>query len=584
MGSNLFNRFRKAIRLSKTLFSKVMEHTHYVGLVLVVFILVEARSITQESDQTMSEFMSRQESLRNILWINLLVQRSSNLILRGRLLKDPSFIDRAKTIAESMGTYIPAENKGSLSVDAQKSVSEFQLALAELRAGEVPALEKVYESSNRAGEKLNLVEAAEWYGVQERYQRLLETLRRSHDNLLRMFALFLGYLVFLGWILRQKKKAETALLEQKKMLQGAQALARLGVWTWRTESGTSKWSKELYEILGMADSGKFTPSYELLLSHVHPEDRDAFEQSIQSLLREGTEVKTEFRIQNGNKQIRSCSLHCEFSGDEASHGKVILGILQDVTDRKMADALRAERDAAEKASQAKSAFLANMSHELRTPMHGILSFARFGQQRFASVPAEKLKSYFDEIHDSGSRLMNLLNDLLDLSKLEAGKIVYSMSDWNLAGIVDTLSSELSAFAEEKGQRLETVKISEDIFAVCDGERIMQVIRNLLSNAIKFSEKGTTIRIELDAEDGLQVCRVINHGVGIPEAELELVFDKFVQSSKTRTGAGGTGLGLAICREIINGHGGKIWAESTGNETKFIFKIPRDRPEAQLKSA
>ncbi len=230
---------------------------------------------------------------------------------------------------------------------------------------------------------------------------------------------------------------------------------------------------------------------------------------------------------------------------------------------------------AENANQAKSVFLANISHELRTPMHGILSFARFGQQKIETATKDKLKSYFDEIYDSGSRLMGLLNDLLDLSKLESGKTAYTMCDENIISVARSVASEMNAFAEEKGIHLEIESSEQEIVGKLDREKIMQVMRNLISNAIKFSEKGTVVQAVFSQTPEMIKCQIINHGVGIPESELETVFDKFIQSSKTKTGAGGTGLGLAICREIIEQHGGRIWAENHPNkETRFTFELPR----------
>lgn len=230
--------------------------------------------------------------------------------------------------------------------------------------------------------------------------------------------------------------------------------------------------------------------------------------------------------------------------------------------------------AAESANQAKSLFLANISHELRTPMHGILSFARFGQQKFETAPKEKLKTYYDEIHDSGSRLMRLLNDLLDLSKLEAGKMVYSMEEAHLFECVEEVVSELSFLSAEKKVQVIVEKQSELGLAAFDKQRIAQVIRNLLSNAIKFSDPDATVSIKLEEIEESIRCTVTNRGPGIPETELAAIFDKFVQSSKTRSKAGGTGLGLAICKEIVEQHRGKIWAESPPNgPTSFKFEFP-----------
>jgi predicted ATPase/signal transduction histidine kinase len=230
---------------------------------------------------------------------------------------------------------------------------------------------------------------------------------------------------------------------------------------------------------------------------------------------------------------------------------------------------------ANSANAAKSLFLANISHELRTPMHGILSFAKFGIQKNETATKEKLKSYFVEIYDSGSRLMSLLNDLLDLAKLEAGKATYSMTEMNLVEVVQSVSTEMAAFAEEKEIKIKLMSNAANFMGSYDADKLMQVIRNLLSNAIKFSEKESTIFIKLHRTEETNICEIINRGAEIPEAELTSIFDKFIQSSVTRTGAGGTGLGLAICKEIVLQHGGKIWAENTADQqTKFIFELPR----------
>jgi signal transduction histidine kinase len=250
--------------------------------------------------------------------------------------------------------------------------------------------------------------------------------------------------------------------------------------------------------------------------------------------------------------------------------------------RRNSEGIIAERDNAEKANQSKSMFLANMSHELRTPMHGILSFARFGQQKIETASKERLKSYFDEIYDSGSRLMTLLNDLLDLSKLESGKINYLIQERDFMEDVRLVVSEMTAFATEKGLSIKVTAAVSEVPGYFDSTRMMQVLRNLVSNAIKFSQSGTSIRIEVENQEGKIHCRVSNFGVGIPESELESVFDKFVQSTKTRTGAGGTGLGLAICKEIIHQHRGRIWAESKADgETKFEFEFGPSEPGSSI---
>ncbi len=235
--------------------------------------------------------------------------------------------------------------------------------------------------------------------------------------------------------------------------------------------------------------------------------------------------------------------------------------------------LRKALEKEHQANLAKSEFLANMSHEMRTPMHAILSYANFGLRRIDKVPRQKLAEYFQEIRDSGERLTLLLNDLLDLAKLEAGSMSYAMEEHNLTGTIKEAVSEFKAVAEEKGIQLILKAPEKPLIGFFDEARIGQVVRNLLSNALKFTDSGKIITIEVaqdvlaphgpDTKPALRFG-VCDQGMGIPPTEIETIFDKFIQSSATKSGAGGTGLGLAICNQIIQAHHGKIWAKNNKN--------------------
>ena len=225
------------------------------------------------------------------------------------------------------------------------------------------------------------------------------------------------------------------------------------------------------------------------------------------------------------------------------------------------------RLAAEDTGRAKTLFLANMSHELRTPMHAILSYAQLGRD----ASPEEQREYFDRIAQRGQLLLNLLNDLLDLSRLEAGSMSVEVAPHDLEALArDAVTLAAPSFqAKQVSVQISRAPDCTSCRASVDAVLMGKLFDNLLSNAARYSPPGGKVRITFSCSllsDGTRPRTVLelavsDEGVGIPESELELVFDKFVQSSKTRSNAGGTGLGLAICREIVALHGGRIWASN-----------------------
>ncbi len=264
--------------------------------------------------------------------------------------------------------------------------------------------------------------------------------------------------------------------------------------------------------------------------------------------------------------------------DESGTPVLLMGILEDISEQKAREAeLEKAKNSAISANRLKSEFLSNISHELRTPMHSIITFSRQGIERIQKWSLSEHEENLKLINSSGSRLLLLLNDLLDLSKLEAGAVKYNFRKNDINPIIQMAVNSLRSLAGEKNLTVEYMNANISIAAMFDSEKITQVIINLLSNAIKFTPKDSRIEIETSPEDefaGSIRISISDSGMGIPEDELESVFDKFVQSSKTKTGAGGTGLGLAICKEIVGGHGGKIWAENNpSGGARFCVLLP-----------
>jgi signal transduction histidine kinase len=207
-------------------------------------------------------------------------------------------------------------------------------------------------------------------------------------------------------------------------------------------------------------------------------------------------------------------------------------------------------------------------------MHGILSFASFGIKKHATANPDKILDYFQKIRQSGETLLTLLNDLLDLAKLESGKIAFKFRPANLNSLIDIVREEYNSLALEHNLTIRCEHLEANEKIMLDADKIRQVLHNLLNNAIKFSPEGGTIDVTSFKKADSIVVSVRDQGAGIPENELENIFEKFVQSSNNKASAGGTGLGLPICREIIAAHKGRIWAENNPDiGANLSFEIP-----------
>ena len=443
-----------------------------------------------------------------------------------------------------------------------------------------------------------------------------------------------GAVEFYSTVMRdisERRAAMAALTEAQERLQRALDGANDVIWECRTSSGEYYVSERLNEILGYPPGPNFK-SFDLWRAPIHPDDLNTHLRAVDAMVATQAPVVWDTRMRTSNGDYRWLRRRGRVVLDAAGAPSMSAGTMTDIHAAKLAEEeLKLHRDhlarlvrersagfeaarleaeterqraqvalaAAVRANQAKSEFLANMSHELRTPMHAIISFANFGVEKHAQVAHDRLLHYFRNIQKSGGRLLCLLNDLLDLSKFEAGKMLLHLAP----GKVEDLFTEAIAEAE-------TLALARQVRLICDTEpglpsvdwdatRMLQVVRNLLSNAIKFSLEGGAVELSARraalpagrrAGDpqvaGIEI-RVRDTGIGIPEDEFEAVFDKFVQSSKTKTGAGGTGLGLAICREIVLAHQGDIRAQSNPDKqagTTFVVSLPVDAGQERRRQA
>jgi len=247
----------------------------------------------------------------------------------------------------------------------------------------------------------------------------------------------------------------------------------------------------------------------------------------------------------------------------------IVSVYSDVTDLKASERkLIQARSQAEMANHAKSEFLANMSHELRTPLNAIIGFSEIiAHELFGPLGNEKYLDYMKDIHKSSLHLLAIINDVLDMSKIEAGKLELSKEPLNIRHLIGEVIRMMREWAESRSIEMVTKLPVEEVEIWADERAMKQIFLNLMSNAIKFSRDGGQVCIRVVSDEpGLAVVEFEDHGIGMTEEELERALQPFGQAKPSTTrNYGGTGLGLPITKGLIEAHGGKLAIESRADQ-------------------
>ncbi len=302
---------------------------------------------------------------------------------------------------------------------------------------------------------------------------------------------------------------------------------------------------------------------------------------------------TGLRLEGQRKDGSRLPVEISLSPVEFDDGFRVAAIIRDVTERRLADEhLRAVQEAytaelaaknrelelrnqeVERASHLKSEFLSGMSHELRTPLHTIIGFTELLAEEIQGPLNDKQRRFVNHIHRDSQHLLALINDVLDLSKIESGRLELHREAFHVAGALEETISSVHPKAEAKSIEIET-RAPESISIFADRLRFKQILYNLLSNAVKFTPAGGAVRIEVvETGQGVEIS-VEDTGIGIAPGEHEAIFDKFYQVGQRQAGGmDGTGLGLAITRRLVEEHGGSIWLKSEpGAGSVFSFRIP-----------
>lgn len=357
------------------------------------------------------------------------------------------------------------------------------------------------------------------------------------------------------------KNSEEKIKISEERLRLALNAGDIGVWDWDIENNLLTWTDQVYKIHRVSKAN-FKPTVKNLLDLIYKEDREVVKEAIDQSLNNRTPYEINFRINTKDGQIRWVSTRAVVFCD--SHGKPtrMLGATSDVTKQKQLE-------------QEKNDFLSMASHELKTPITSLKLFIDLLCREASKSDSEKIVTYAKRIQDQANRLMELTNDLLDVSKVETGKLLLKKVIFNLNDFIKDIVADLQPTATKHKV---IIKDIPNIKIFADRYRIYQVLVNLITNAIKYSEDGKIIISAIKKEKEV-IISVQDFGLGIPKHQQNKIFERLYQAkdsgqSKTYPGLG---LGLYISKEIILRHGGRIWVESKkGKGSTFFFSLPLER--------
>lgn len=404
-----------------------------------------------------------------------------------------------------------------------------------------------------------------------------------------------------------RRSAEASLRDNQASLANAQRIAQLGNWDLDLVKQQLSWSDEIYRLLGFSP-GAFPPTRETFLKSVCPDDRELVWQSLRQALEDRRPYSIDYRIvrPDGTESI----VHEQVEIILNSMGVAIrsIGTVQDITERHRAEEFRLAKEAAEEANRAKSAFLANMSHELRTPLNAILGYSEMLKEEAEDLGEEEFVGDLEKINSAGKQLLGLISDILDLSKIEAGRMNMYVEIFEISTLIWEVATTIQPIVDKNANTL-TVQCPENIGSMqTDLAKVRQSLLNLLSNAAKFTEQGSiTLTVSRLAFQGQESPRsqqagksppvgnmsdrdwicftVADTGIGMTPSQMARVFQPFTQADNSTTRHyGGTGLGLTISQKFCQMMGGEITVESElGKGSEFCIRLPESAPNSQIES-
>ncbi len=371
-----------------------------------------------------------------------------------------------------------------------------------------------------------------------------------------------------------QRQAEEQLKRSEAMLAEAQRLAHLGSWDWGIQANQVTWSEELFRILGL-DPAQDTPSRQRYVSLVCPEDRERLERAVAISLRQRHPFEIEYRICRPDGSVRVVLGRGRVITDRRGRIERMLGTTQDITEVKALDQqIRLQYEELKELDRLKGAFVNSVTHELRTPLTSVMGFAEFLEDEIGGPLTSQQHEFVAQLQRGAKRLENLLNDLLDFARLQAGAFKLTVREGDLSAKIRESLDSLRPQALEAHVDLVAELPPEPLVIAADHQRIGQVLINLIGNAIKFTPAGGSIKVRARREGNEVRCEVIDTGIGIAPADRPKLFRRFMQLDPGIRSGSGAGLGLSISKSIVDAHGGRIGVESDlSRGSTFWFVLP-----------
>jgi PAS domain S-box-containing protein len=380
-----------------------------------------------------------------------------------------------------------------------------------------------------------------------------------------------GFIAFVTDITAVKRKEE-ALRRSEAALREAQRLGQIGSWQWELATGAVTWSDEMYHLFGRNPADPLpTPADRATLYPA--ESWQVIQAAVSEALRTGDAYRLELQYRHASGELRWMEARGEAVRDASGAIVRLQGTALDVTPRRMSEAARVQLQVAEAASRNKSAWMSRVSHELRTPLNGILGFAQLLQAQADVAPEQQ--PWIDAILASGRHMLELVNDVLDISAVEAGRMVLRREALDVAALVgETLQRARAAGASAGVTVTGPAEPVEPDIAWGDPTRLRQVLDNLLSNAVKFTPAGGHVRLDVGASGPSLVLSVSDTGPGLDASQQARLFMPFDRLGAERTRIPGTGLGLAVTKMLVDRMDGTITVSSQpGHGSTFTVTLP-----------